>query len=350
MPRACWNNWKRERTFRTEILNGWSRSSSANGVIARGLGTVGNLFWTYVFLPSVLWKMRADVLHAPAFIAPIASPCPVVVTVHDVTYLLYPSHFPRWWVTYLKTVMPAVMKSASAIICVSEHSKRDVVEICGVSTDKVKVVPNGVDHQRFHPGVTLDRDWARSLGLRDGYLLHVGPFSYRKNIPTLLHAIAHLRSKEKWGNRQLVLGGSQHLSLKGAHEVFETIQELDLSTSVVLLGRIPDQHITGLYAQASALVMPSLYEGFGLPVLEAMAVGTPVVCSNASSLPEVAGDAALFFPPRDQYALASALEDLLDHRALAEQLRIKGLEQARRFSWQRTAEETMAVYRAVAKS
>ena len=132
--------------------------------------------------------------------------------------------------------------------------------------------------------------------------------------------------------------------MKGAHEVFDTIQELDLK-SVVLAGHVPEQHIPGLYAGAAALVIPSLYEGFGLPVLEAMAAGTPVVASNTSSLPEVAAGAAILFPPEDELALADAIEDVLENRSTADELRRNGLERARQFSWQRTAEETLAVYK-----
>ncbi len=334
--------------LQTTVLPGWSRRSPASGTATRGLGVAADLLWTHVGLPAALWKMRADVMHSPAFVAPIMSPCPVVITVHDVTYLLYPAHFQRWWVAYLKGVMPPALKSAGAIICVSEHSKRDVIKFYGISPDKVKVVPNGLDHERFHPKATLDPQWAQSLGIRDGYVLHVGAFSYRKNIPTLLRAVALLRDKGKWGERQVVLAGSQNLSLKGAPEVFATIRELDLSGCVVLTGHTPDEHVAGLYAHASVLVMPSLYEGFGFPVVEAMAVGTPVVCSNSSSLPEVAGDAAILFPPEDQQTLASAIEDVIENRSLAEELRRKGLEQARSFNWQRNAEQTIAIYRHVA--
>ncbi len=337
------------RDLRMEVLKGWRRNSS-NKLASRGLGTIGNLLWTHAHLPRILRKIGADVLHAPAFVAPSRAPCPVVVTVHDITYLLYPSHFSPWWVTYMRMAMPPAMKSAAAIICGSEHSKRDIAKTYTISPDRVHVVPYGVDHERFHPDGALDRSWASSLGIREDYLLHVGTFSYRKNIPVLLRAIAHLRSKGKWGNRQLVLAGSQDLSLKGAHEVFETIEELDLSRSVVLTGHIPNLHIPGLYAHAAILVMPSLYEGFGLPVLEAMAAGTPVVASNTSSLPEVAAGAAILFAPHDELALAGAIEDVLEHRSAADELRRKGLERARHFSWQRTAEETIAVYQAVVKS
>jgi glycosyltransferase involved in cell wall biosynthesis len=336
--------------LRLEVLNGWRRNSSATGLISRGLGTIADLLWTHAHLPRILRNMRVDVLHAPAFVAPSRAPCPVVVTVHDITYLLYPSHFSRWWVTYMQMVMPPAMKSAAAIVCGSEHSKRDIAKTYNIPPHKVHVVPYGVDHQRFHPGVTLDCDWARSLGIRDGYLLHVGTLGYRKNIPTLLQAVAHLRTKGKWGSRQLVLAGSDSRSIKGATEIFETIKKLDLGDSVVLTGHVPDEHVPGLYARASILVMPSLYEGFGFPVLESMAVGTPVLASDTSSLPEVAADAAILFPPHDEYALAKALEDVLESRFVAEELRRKGLKRAQEFSWQRTAEQTSAIYRTVTKS
>jgi len=176
--------------------------------------------------------------------------------------------------------MPPAVRSAAAIICGSENSKRDIAKAYGIAPGKVRVIPYGVDHERFHAGATLNQKWAKSFGIRDGYVLHVGTFSYRKNIPTLLRAVALLRDKGKWGERQVVLAGSQNLSLKGAPEVFTTIRELDLSGCVVLTGHTPDEHVAGLYAHASMLVMPSLYEGFGFPVLEAMAAGTPVVSTT----------------------------------------------------------------------
>jgi len=339
----------KRKDLRMEILHG-QQQSTGNGIIRRSWGMLGNLLWTHASLPLLLRRLNADLLHAPAFIAPLIAPCPMVMTVHDISYLLYPSHFSRWWPIYLKGIMPRMLRSAAAIVCVSEHSKQETIAAYNIPGHKVYVIPNGVDHERFHPGIALDFEWARSLGIRDNYVLHVGAFSYRKNIPVLLRAIAHLRRKPIWKNRQLVLAGPPDLALKGAIEIFETIQELELSENVVLTGHIPNQHLPGLYAQAALLVMPSLYEGFGLPVLEAMASGTPVVASNAASLPEVAGGAAILFPTLDHLALADAMEDVLEHRSIAGELREKGLRRAQQFSWQRAAEETVAVYRAVANT
>ncbi len=330
-----------------EVFHGWRTHSQRRTFAARTFHTARDLFWTHAYLPAALWKRRFDLLHAPAFIAPITASCPVVVTIHDITYLLYPEYFPHWWVKYMKYVMPRVVNSAAAIICGSEHSKRDIVRAYRTPGDKVHVVPYGVDHRRFHPAATLDHDWTRQLGIRHGYVLHVGAFSHRKNIPTLLRALAHQCSKGK--PFQLVLAGSESPGLSGAEEIYATIRQLGIGANVVLAGRIPEEHIAGLYANASMLVMPSLYEGFGFPILEGMAAGIPVVAGNTSSLPEVAGGAAILFPPQDERALAEAIEDITKNRAIAEQLRRKGLERARQFSWQHAADMTIEVYRTVAE-
>jgi glycosyltransferase involved in cell wall biosynthesis len=181
------------------------------------------------------------------------------------------------------------------------------------------------------------------------YLLHVGAFLERKNIPVLLRAIGKLRSAGKFNDLQLVLAGKEAPGLLGAQAIDETIREFQLQDTVVKAGHVPDDQLAGLYAGARALTMPSSYEGFGFPVLEAMAVGTPVITSNVSSLPEIAGDAALLIPPEDEHALAGAIDTLLGDGALQERLRAQGLAQAQKFSWERAAEETIAVYRAVAK-
>ena len=187
--------------------------------------------------------------------------------------------------------------------------------------DKVHVIYCGVDTARFHEGVSLDREWAGSLGLRPGYVLHVGAFSRRKNIPMLLRAVALLKAKGRFKDRQIVLAGPELSVLAGASEIRQVIRELGLQDTVVFTGHIPDNQIAGLYAGASILVFPSLYEGFGLPVLEGMAVGTPVITSNTSSMPEVAGDAAVLLPPEEPELWADAICNLMESDFQAEELR-----------------------------
>jgi glycosyltransferase involved in cell wall biosynthesis len=329
------------------VFNGWAAGPRGRTGMTRALQSAGNLAWTHLDLPLRLWTRSFDLLHSPAFVAPLRAACPVVITMHDITYLLYPAHFAPWWIQYMKFVAPATVRSAAAIICGSENSKCDLVEAYKIPPGKVHVVPYGVDHQRFRPGVALDPAWACQTGIREGYVLHVGELSHRKNIPALLRAVAHLRSLGKWGPRQLVLAGAEAPGMLGANEIHKTIRELELATDVMLAGRVPDEHLPGLYAQASLLVMPSLYEGFGFPVLEAMAAGTPVVASNTSSLPEVAGTAAILVPPDDIVALAEAITSVLEQPQCAADLRSKGLEWAKQFNWQRTAAETLEVYRGI---
>lgn len=330
-----------------EVFDGWPNSSGPRAVVSRAFHTAGNLVWTHVHLPLLLRKRNFDLLHSPAFTTPIVSPCPTVITVHDLIYLLYPMFFPRWWVTYLKSLMPVTTRAAAAIICPSAHSKSDIVNTYKLPSCKVHVVPQGVNHKAYHRGAALDRGWAREIGIREGYLLHVSDLSHRKNIPTLLRAVAHLRSKGKLGERQLVLAGAESPGMMGIDEIRKTIQQLDLSASVLLTGHVSDKRLPGLYAHASLFVMPSLYEGFGIPVLESMSAGTPVVASNISSLPEVAGDAAVLVAPLDSDALSNAIEDVLESKVLQSELRAKGLARASQFSWERTAGETLGVYQSV---
>jgi glycosyltransferase involved in cell wall biosynthesis len=327
------------------VFGGWPEPASLESSLRRKLQFIGNLGWTHLGLPLRLGRGDFDVLHSPAYIAPIKASCPVVITVHDITYLLYPSHFAAWWRYYMKSVFPLTISSAAAIICGSEHSKRDLLASYKLSPAKLHVVPYGVDQQKFQPRAVLDAAWANQAGIRDGYVLHVGGFVERKNLPTLLQVVARLRDQGKWQNRQLVLAGAESPGMLGSDKIHQAIAELGLSANVVLPGRVPDEYLPGLYAQAALVVMPSLYEGFGFPVLEAMASGTPVVSSNTSSLPEVAGDAALLIPPTDINAWAEAVDQVLTNPALAAELRAKGLEQARQFTWQRTAAETIEVYR-----
>ncbi len=335
------------REITVTALDGWQHRFRSAGLFGRAIGTVSDLLWTHAWLPVILLNRTVDLLHIPAFVGPLVAPCPTVVTVHDVTYLLYPSHFSRWWSTYLGAIMPRVLRSAAAIITVSEHSKQDIVKFYGVPDEKVRVVPNGVDHARFHPGAVLAPAWAQSVGLNDNYVLHVGTLAHRKNIPTLIRAIAHLRDQGEWGARRLVLAGSENRAIQGADEVFRCIAELDLKSSVVLAGHVSDENLPGLYRNASLLVMPSLYEGFGFPVLEAMASGTPVICSNTSSLPEVGGDAVIYIEPQDHLGLAAAISEVLSRPSLSQEMQQKGLKRASQFGWQRAARETIGVYREV---
>ena len=332
------------------VFTGYNVGRQGEGLFALAVRGLAGLCWSNLSFPHLLKKGRFDLLHSPAFVLPLRCPCPTVVTIHDLTFRFFPEHFDRRWQVYLNGIMPSVLRSTSAVICPSEYTRIDLLRGYDVAPNKVHVVHNGVEHERFHPGARLGNDWARQLGIRAGYLLHVGALSERKNIPTLLRAVGRLRAESFWGDRQLVLAGAEVPRMQGAARIHELIRALELDGNVILAGHVPNEEVPGLYANASMLVMPSFYEGFGLPILESMASGTPVIASNTSSLPEVAGQAAILFPPNDHILLASAIADLLKNRTLAEELRRKGLVRASQFSWERTAEETVSVYRRIANS
>jgi glycosyltransferase involved in cell wall biosynthesis len=339
-----------------EVFDGWDPWGRARGVygnqalLARGYRAITGLFWSHFYFPHLLRKKHFDVIHSPAFVIPFGCPCPSVVTILDLSFLTFPAQFEQRWQTYVKTIMPSVLRTASGVICISEHSKGELLKSYDVSADKVHVVYCGIDHARFHPGRKSDTDWLRGIGIQKDYVLHVGTLSQRKNIPLLLRAVAALRSRGQFDGHQLVLAGPELPVLRGGAEIHEAIRALGLQDIVVLTGHVPEERLPDLYTHAKLLVMPSLYEGFGLPILESMATGTPVVASNCSSIPEVAGGAAILVPPQDEQALANAIADVIQCQATAEDLRSKGLQRALNFSWERAAAETLAVYRLVASS
>ncbi len=270
---------------------------------------------------------------------------PTVMTVHDLIFERYPEHHTTRNRLFLEVAMPLFVKAADALIAVSQHTKRDLIELYGAPADKIHVVYEGIDpefrfplpeivqrvRQQYSPG----QDAARP------YLLMVGTLEPRKNHATAMRALARLKALG-FAQRLLVIGGKGWL--------FEPVQklvvELGLNDDVTFAGYVPSADLPALYAGADCVLLPSLYEGFGFPVLEAMACGTPVVCSNVSSLPEVAGDAALLVAPLDDVALAAAIQRVLTEPELADTLRAAGIQQAAKFRWDYCAQETVEVYQA----
>lgn len=339
-----------------KVFNGWDPAARKPGefgsqnILARGARAIRAMVWNHGYFPHLLRREKFDLLHSPAFVVPFGCPCPTVTTIHDVSFLLFPQHFERRWRTYLEYTMPSILKSASAVICVSQHARQELLKFYQVPAEKVHVVYNGVDQTQFSPNATLDAEWAHSIGLKKDYILHVGLLSWRKNLPMLLRALALLRVRGQLKNYQLVLAGPELAVLSGSKEIHDSIRELGLEDMVILTGFVPDGKMPGLYAHAKLLVMPSIYEGFGLPVIEAMASGTPVIASDVSSLPEIAGDAAVLVTPTDESAWAEAIARVLEDTATSDQLRKKGIAQAQQFSWKTAAEETLAVYHDVVVS
>ncbi len=297
--------------------------------------------WEHLALPAAVRRDHLDLFHGPVNVLPRGLPCPAVVTIHDLAFLRWPEHLPRRRYHYLAHEVRAAARRAARILAVSQSTKSDVVTMLGIAPERVAVTPLGVD-DRFHP-MPPDRitQWRNERGCHRPFILAVGTLEPRKNLPTLLRAFSRLTPQIP---HDLALVGPAGW-LTG--ELQATLERLRLGDRVRLTGYVADAELPFWYAAAEAFVFPSFYEGFGLPVLEAMACGTPVITSNVSALPEVAGDAALLVSPNDDAALAEAILRVVTDPALATALRQRGLERARPFTWHRTAVETVAAYREV---
>jgi glycosyltransferase involved in cell wall biosynthesis len=298
-----------------------------------------DILWIHGILPLQARRAKVDILHMPAFIIPLRCPCPSVVSILDTTIYRNPEYFPVWQRTYLRSMLPHSAHRSKKIITISKQSKNDIITQFGVPPDKV--VPTYLAASLEFKQLPEDKitDVKKRYHL-ERFILIVGTLEPRKNLKTLLKSFGKI--KDTFPDVKLVHAGPQGWLYE---EVLIQISENGLESSVTFLGRIPLDDLVGLYNAAEVFVFPSLYEGFGLPVLEAMACGCPVITSNVSSLPEVAGDAAILVNPINDDMIAHQLNMVLSDPELREHLRQQGLAQARRFSWQRCAEETLKVYR-----
>jgi glycosyltransferase involved in cell wall biosynthesis len=280
-------------------------------------------------------RFGADVVHCPAAFAPRVAR-PLVLTIHDVLPLRFPELFPRVLVAYSRLTWKAAVRRARRIITGSRHTKAEVVELLGVAPEQVAVTPYGVS-ERFRPVGPDRRALESRFGLDRPFVLCVGTLEPRKNLITALRAFARVAAHEDV--LLAVAGGSGW-----RNELFE--RELrGASDRVRLTGYVDEDELVQLYSAASCFLFPSLYEGYGLPLLEAMACGVPVVAGDATSLPEVVGDAGLMVPPRDVQAVADAVLRVLGDAGLAAAMRERGLRRAAAHSWDACADATVAVYR-----
>lgn len=285
-----------------------------------------------------------DVFHSPDFIPPRVMRAPNVITVHDLAFLLYPRFLTPEAARYYGQIDPA-SRSAAHIIAVSQSTKRDITRLLGVPEDKVSVIYEAA-HSTSQP---IDKHEAKEhvrakYGVAGDFILFVSTIEPRKNLPTLLAAYSKLLDQYKSSARLVVAGSKGWLT----EDVDAAVEKYKLADRVCFLGAVPTEELGYLYNAARVFALPSFYEGFGLPPLEAMASGTPVVVSNVSSLPEVVGDAGLLVDPNDVDAWAVALHRVLTDNELHAQMSDKGLKRAANFSWERAARETLNVYRKVA--
>ena len=290
------------------------------GGSSRALVPLRDLAWYFAALPAKAQRDGVDVLHCPTHRAPGRSPVPLVVTFHDLAVLRYPETFNRWTRAYSRRALPRVAKAARRLIAVSEFTKRELIEVLDVPEEKVRVIPNAVGPPFGAQGEAAAGD----------YILAVSTLEPRKNLPRLVEAYRRAR-----------LNGLE-LLVAGAPGWGDVRVEGD---GIRLLGEVQDVELARLYRGARCVAYVSLYEGFGLPILEAMACGAPVVAGRNGASEEIAGSAAVLVDPLDPDAIAAGLAEAIDR---ADELRALGLQRARAYDWREVASATVEVYREAA--
>jgi glycosyltransferase involved in cell wall biosynthesis len=274
---------------------------------------------------------------------------PSVGTVHDFSQLHVPQKYDAARMFYIMRVLPGMMRRLTRVISVSESTRRDLESFARIPGESIRVIYNGADLKRFAPRSRAEARAGLPAGLNipERYVLYIARLEHPgKNHVRLLEAFAALKRTTDLPHKLVLVGGRWN----GAEVIEARVKELNLGNEVVFPGFLPNEAIPALYAAADAFAFPSLFEGFGIPVLEAMASGTPVCAANASSLPEVVGDAGLLFDPKDVTAMADCLARLLTDKALRERLIAAGIERAARFTWDEAAEATLAELQAAVAS
>lgn len=297
-------------------------------------------------IPVQLLTGRIDLFHSPDFVLPPVWPSvPTLLTVHDLSFLHYPETFPKTLVRYLNRVVPWSIQRATHVLADSEATKRDLVTLWKIPEEKVTVLLSGVN-ERFRPVGEAAKLTAVRKTYRIGeapYLLSVGTIQPRKNYQMLIRAFRPVA--DKLPHNLIISGGKGWLY----DEMLAEVATQGLEGRVRFIGFVDDADLPTLYSGATLFMFPSMYEGFGLPLLEAMGCGTPVISSDASSLPEVGEGTAVYLSPKDQQSWTDTMLDLLQNKEARAALAQKGVAHAAQFSWQKTAEHLLAIYRSIAK-
>lgn len=301
------------------------------------------ILWEQTLLP--LHARGLDVLHCPVNVLPLLAPGPAVLTIHDLTFLRFPDRFRPERRRYLTALTRLSARRATKVMTDSANTRQDVIDLLGVPSDRVEVVYGAYDDD-FHPYPADEVAAFRAQkGLPNQFILSVGTLEPRKNVELLIAAYRLLIARTGGAWPLVVAGGKGWMF----DRIFEAVRDAGLDSRVLFPGYVARDELPLWYAAASVFVYPSLYEGFGLPPLEAMACGTPVIVSNASSLPEVVGDAGRQVDPHDPESLAAALEELLASKERREHMAQAGLRQAARFTWDQAADQASRIYREAAR-
>lgn len=337
LPAACPPGW----SLTAYVGRGTAHTFDGVRMIRSRLDTASparRVLWEQVFQPAQV--AGYDLYHALAFVLPVALRTPSVVTVYDLSFLHYPQVLTPARRLYLRLLTAHSCQRARRVIAISHSTADDLHRSLGIPRERIDVAPCGYDTALFRPLPPGEVEaFRRAQGLPDRFWLFVGTLEPRKNLPTLLRAYARLPRGER---PPLIIGGGKGWLYD---EIFATVEQLDLADDVRFVGFIPAESLALWYNSAQVFVYPSVFEGFGLPVLEAMACGTPVIVSAASSLPEVVGSAGLQVAPHDIDAWESALHHALTSAEWRATAREQGFRSASRYRWSLTAEQTVDSYR-----
>jgi glycosyltransferase involved in cell wall biosynthesis len=299
-----------------------------------------NFAWLNFRLPVELLRDKIDLFHCPFYGLPVYQPCPMVVTIHDIIYEIHPEWFPKLQGASFRFLSRLGAKTARKVIAVSEHTKKDIMERYHVPESKIEVIYEAPDDMyRIIKDEALLKRTKQKFGITKDFLIHVGAIHKRRNIVSLLKVFKRL--KESGRDLQLVLVGSiqwPFIDLK------QLLLEMGLKSDVVHLEFISDENLACLYNAARLFVYPSLYEGFGLPLVEAMACGTPIAASNVSSIPEVIGDAGILFDPYNEDEILDSIKTIIDDKNARDSLISRGSDRVRRYSWSGAAKRTIELY------
>lgn len=314
--------------------------------VGQGMTTCNGTLWVTVSLHRILERDNIDVLWCPMQVTPLRKTCRTVITIYDFVWHFFPETMSGSNLLISRLLIPRSIRRADRIACISKATANDLATLFSADAFKAEVVPLAADNYRPLEKETGTAYVAQKYGLQNKYILNIGTIEPRKNVTKLLKAFRLLRSHHTTDYCLLIAGGSGWRN----SSVYSTYRECGFTDDEVkFLGYVPDEDMPYLYAGAELFVFPSLYEGFGLPPLEAMACGCPVITSNVSSLPEVVGDAGLMVAPKDTEELAEAMTRVLNDEGLRRQMSLRGLEQSRQFSWEKAACQMLDIFRNVTR-
>ncbi len=295
----------------------------------------GPIAWSQIFLPLYLNTHRPDdIFLSPAHYSPRSLRSPLIVTIHDLSYFYYPDEFLKKDLYKLTNWTKDSITKAKKIIAVSKTTKKDILKFYNVPEEKVSVIYNG--YEKNDTNENKDDNTNTDLSDLKKYILYVGTIQPRKNLTTLIEAFAKFHTEQP--DYKLIIVGRKGWLYE---EIFNKVKEMNVEDSVIFTGYLPDSTVKKLYKDAFCFVLPSLYEGFGLPVLEAMSMGCPVIASFSSSLPEIGGEACLYFDPKNPAELTEKMNTLLQSSELRAELIQKGKERVKEFSWETCAKQTL---------